>query len=249
MDTYRKLCSFFYDADKPTAPTDALDFYLHYARKARGKILEPMCGTGRFLLPMLEEGLKVEGFDASDHMFEILLQKLGDKKLHDKVCKATIRSFNWQDGKYQLIFVPSGSFGLLTEEKEIIYFLEKSFQSLSKDGLLIFDAETLHSAPTNIGIWKGRSINLSNNQTIVLSTLDLPLEDNVGSTICRYDLVEDGTIANTEIETIKVKLHDPKALSSLIGEIGFTEVRALKAYKHGESPVSNDDLIVYECMK
>ena len=53
MDSYKKLCTQFYDIDKPTAPPDALEFYLQYALKAQGPILEPMCGTGRFLVPML----------------------------------------------------------------------------------------------------------------------------------------------------------------------------------------------------
>ena len=47
-------------------PKDAYDFYLSYAKEANGPILEPMCGTGRFLLPLLAAGFKIEGFDASE---------------------------------------------------------------------------------------------------------------------------------------------------------------------------------------
>lgn len=46
METYNDLCTKFYEADKPRAPKAALDFYMEYARKANGKILEPMCGSG-----------------------------------------------------------------------------------------------------------------------------------------------------------------------------------------------------------
>lgn len=58
---YRGLCTEFYELDKPNAPEDALQCYLYYAEEAQGKILEPMCGTGRFLIPLLERGLKVVG--------------------------------------------------------------------------------------------------------------------------------------------------------------------------------------------
>lgn len=43
-----------YDLEHPVTPQDALDFYFQYAKKANGPILEPMCGTGRFLIPMME---------------------------------------------------------------------------------------------------------------------------------------------------------------------------------------------------
>ena len=52
MSAYGSLCTEFYDLDKPSAPADALAFYVARARKVGGRILEPMCGSGRFLLPM-----------------------------------------------------------------------------------------------------------------------------------------------------------------------------------------------------
>lgn len=57
IDTYLSLCTEVYDLSKPTPPKDAYDFYRSYAIAAQGRILEPMCGTGRFLLPLVAEGL------------------------------------------------------------------------------------------------------------------------------------------------------------------------------------------------
>jgi 2-polyprenyl-3-methyl-5-hydroxy-6-metoxy-1,4-benzoquinol methylase len=51
---------------------DAYAFYRGYVMRANGSILEPMCGTGRFLLPLFEEGFNIHGFDASEHMLEAL---------------------------------------------------------------------------------------------------------------------------------------------------------------------------------
>ena len=64
MNSYKKICTEFYAIDKPNAPTEALEFYLRYAQKAKGLILEPMCGSGRFLLPFLEHGFSIDGMDA-----------------------------------------------------------------------------------------------------------------------------------------------------------------------------------------
>ncbi len=52
---------------------------------ANGPILEPMCGTGRFLLPLIEDGFDVHGFDASDHMLGVLHAKAKPKNLKPTV--------------------------------------------------------------------------------------------------------------------------------------------------------------------
>ena len=55
LDTYLNLCTEAYDLSKPNPPEDAYAFYRDYAISANGPILEPMCGTGRFLLPLLKK--------------------------------------------------------------------------------------------------------------------------------------------------------------------------------------------------
>ncbi|HCU6014361.1 TPA: GNAT family N-acetyltransferase, partial [Legionella pneumophila] len=68
LDTYQSLCTEVYDLSKPNAPQDEYSFYRSYAAEVKGLILEPMCGTGRFLLPLAAEGFDVHGFDASQPM-------------------------------------------------------------------------------------------------------------------------------------------------------------------------------------
>jgi len=55
LDTYLSLCTQVYDLSKPTPPEDAYAFYRSYVESAGKAVLEPMCGTGRFLLPFVEE--------------------------------------------------------------------------------------------------------------------------------------------------------------------------------------------------
>ena len=50
MNSYRRLCTEFYDIDKPRPPDEAFAFYRGRAEQVKGPILEPMCGSGRFLL-------------------------------------------------------------------------------------------------------------------------------------------------------------------------------------------------------
>lgn len=59
---YGNLCTEMYEILHSEAPSDELDFYLSYAEKGK-KILEPLCGSGRFLVPFLERGFTISGID------------------------------------------------------------------------------------------------------------------------------------------------------------------------------------------
>ena len=54
---YGSLCAEMYEILHKTAPREELDFYLSYAEKEK-KILEPLCGSGRFLVPFMERGIR-----------------------------------------------------------------------------------------------------------------------------------------------------------------------------------------------
>src|SRR3990167_7683979 len=75
LTTYLKLCTEYYDLEHHRYDAQAQNFYSSYAQKINGLTLEPMCGTGRFLLPLLETGLAIEGFDASPYMLAALREK------------------------------------------------------------------------------------------------------------------------------------------------------------------------------
>src|SRR3990167_4433531 len=116
IDTYLNLCTEVYDLSKPTAPKDAYDFFRSYAIDAQGRILEPMCGTGRFLLPLVAEGFDVSGFDRSQSMLDALHKKANAKSLKVNVWLGSAEDVKLQK-KYKLIFIPSGSFCLITDLK------------------------------------------------------------------------------------------------------------------------------------
>ena len=51
LGSYGRLCTEFYDLDKPEPPLAELERYARYAARAEGPVHEAMCGSGRFLLP------------------------------------------------------------------------------------------------------------------------------------------------------------------------------------------------------
>ena len=65
----------FYDIEHDRFSED-LDMYRNFAELSGGKILELACGSGRVLLPLVEEGYELTGVDNSEKMLEIAQQRL-----------------------------------------------------------------------------------------------------------------------------------------------------------------------------
>ena len=67
---YGALAAEIYDIDKPFGALPDTRFHLQRFAGFDRPILEPACGTGRTLVPLLEAGLDVTGFDQSPEMLE-----------------------------------------------------------------------------------------------------------------------------------------------------------------------------------
>ena len=246
LDTYFGLCTEVYDLSKPEPPKDAYSFYRSYIDQANGTILEPMCGTGRFLLPLLEEGFNISGFDASDNMLTALYVKAKLKNLHPNVWKSFIEDLARQE-RYDLIFIPSGSFSLIIDYIALQSSLKKIYNHLTDGGIFIFEVETFKSVPP-LGIWRGASWQRADGKTIMLSSCAM-LDGNICSSIGKYELIDHNKIINTEIEELKVRLYESSELITLLEQAGFKEIYTKKAFDRAKAPDPDDEVIVYECKK
>ena len=246
LDTYLSLCSEVYDLSKPNPPEDAYAFYRDYALRANGHILEPMCGTGRFLLPLLEEDFNVHGFDASDHMLKVLHAKATPKKLKPTVWKGFVEDLQRPE-KYNLIFIPSGSFCLIIDPVQVENSLKAIYDHLADGGIFLFEAETLQAVPEQ-GVWRGSLWPKLNGQKIILSQL-ATLQGDICTSLCKYELMEAGNITHTEIEELTVKIYRRDQLLEMLKTAGFKHIRTIKAFDQLSEPAKQDESVVYECRK
>ena len=119
------------------APQDELDFYLSYAEKGM-KILEPLCGSGRFLIPFMERGLDICGMDLSSEM----LAKLKQKNPDADVIQADILEYS-STQLYDYIFISSGSVSLFTDMDLCKKILKKLKGMLAAGGKFVFAVDTV----------------------------------------------------------------------------------------------------------
>lgn len=248
QEAYQALCTEFYYLDKPTAPKDALAYYMKWALLAQGPILEPMCGTGSFLIPMLRQGYDITGFDYSQNMLDVCINLCNKENLPAKLSLATFDNFKTQ-ASYHLIFIPSGSFSLLTEEAEIDTALKFVSQHLAAGGKFVFEVETLQSVSKHLGIWNGTFVTKSDGSKIVISSL--PRFDEVTkvqTSMNKYELWEQDSITQTELEIFKLRFYELNEMDHILNQYGLEVNNKLVPYTQ-HPPDSDTETILYECTK
>ncbi len=247
-NTYMNLATTVYDLDKPYPLAEAYAFYKQYLSESNGKILEPMCGTGRFLIPFLNDGHDIEGFDISSSMIKKLKETAIKNNLEASVKISDFDNFVTHE-KYSLIFIPSGSFGLFTNESIAMHCLEKIRDWLDHEGKVVFEVETLKAKPTEIGRWFSKMYIVNQNEKIMTSYFNQPVINDIVSVICKYEHIDNGKLTSTEIEEISFKLYDPIKLLKTLQKIGFSKTKLIKAYNRREEAKEEDQMVVFECIK
>ncbi len=249
MSQYGKLSSEFYELDKPVAPPDAFDFYEAFAREARGPIHEPMCGSGRFLLPLLAQGLDISGSDTSTHMLDACQRRAAELGVTPKLSQQALQALTC-DAAPHLIFIPSGSFGLLLDDASVNAALSRVHELLAPGGTFLVEAERLvHGPPDLSGVWGGRWVERSDGAKLVLSWLSQYSGSvNVTNSVHRYELVKDGQLLAVEYDDFRVRSYESEEFRSLLARAGFVDIEGLKPYERAPAD-EGDEAIVFSARK
>ena len=251
MKTYQKLCTEFYDLEPHRDGAASQVFYLQQAMQARGVVLEPMCGTGRVLIPILQAGIAIEGFDASSYMLEALKQKCVALGIHQPpVRQLFVQDFK-SDERYGLIFVPYGSWGLITDLQQSKKSLKIMYDHLAPGGRFIIEIETVASVPQPCGIWRRGIHTRSDRSKIAVNTLaDYDEATQIFSAQCRYESMNlDGAIVDVEKEDFAMYLYHFNEMDSYLNEAGFTVLNKYQDYNLTQAIDKQTPIVIYECTK
>lgn len=249
MNDYGKLCTEFYDLDKPDAPPDAFDFYEAFAREAGGPIHEPMCGSGRFLLPLLAQGLDITGSDTSASMLDACRKHAARLGVSPTLAQQALQELSCERAP-SLIFIPSGSFGLLLDDAQVLAALARVQQVLAPGGTFLVEAElTQPSPPESSGAWGGRWVERADGARLIISWLSqYSGSPNISSSVHRYELVKDGQLLATEYDDFRVRTYGSAEFRARLLQAGFEHIEALKPYER-VTPDPSDDAVVFCCRK
>jgi len=113
---------------------DDIPFYLNWAKKFDGTILEIGSGTGRIAAPLLGEGYSYSGLDLSS----VFVDYSSKKYSNGNFIYGDMRNFSLSQ-KFDLIILPFNSFLHLLTEKDMKSCLHSIKKHLSENGFFILD--------------------------------------------------------------------------------------------------------------
>jgi SAM-dependent methyltransferase len=133
-------------------------FFRDILRQNGTPALDVGCATGRLLIPLLEEGLEVDGVEPGADVLAICQQKVQVKGLKTHFFAQTMQTLNLPR-RYRTIIVPCGTIQLVVDRAEVWQALRRLYAHLEAGGLL---ALTLFSRYDDmereqIGEWKFRA--------------------------------------------------------------------------------------------
>src|ERR1700722_5901908 len=137
--SYQQLCAEFYDLYRPKAGSKEVNFYSHLLKTMQGPILEAMCGSGRILIPLLEEGYQIDGVDNAVHMLSNCQKRCAAKQLNVLLFNQPLEQLSLSK-KYACIFIALGSFQHFADHRMTAFqVLQRLYDHLLPGGSLLID--------------------------------------------------------------------------------------------------------------
>lgn len=192
-----------------------------------------MCGSGRFLVPLLKAGIDIDGFDGSSAMLAACRRRAAEHGLEPTMQLAMLGEYEARRS-YALAFIPAGSFCLLTDPEVVLGALANLRAALAPGGRLLLDLERYlpgDSWSTGSGAWTGRWVQRPDGARIVISGIErLDESERVSYGMNRYDLVKGGRLLETEYEELDLRFYAEDEFLALLSKARFERGRVLDHY-------------------
>ncbi|GGI18051.1 class I SAM-dependent methyltransferase [Gottfriedia solisilvae] len=243
VEYYGELCTRVYESNKSIAEGKELDFFLSFVKDKNMKVLEPMCGNGRMLIPFMQEGIDIEGFDISEDMLKLCKEKCRELDLIPVISNKKIEEYK-SNRKYDLIMIPFGSFSLLPDIL-VDQSLDNMKSMLKNDGKLLLTIITKKSEPEEILNWIQTNCVKFHEETIVeYKKVQYDPVKKMLHTKLKYELIQKDLVIKTEIMDFPMRLYEKGEFESTLKINGLQKIvihEVANGYGTGTS------FNVYEC--
>lgn len=122
-----------YDLENPDFEPEG-PFYLSLAREIGGSVLELGCGTGRYTIPLAQNGVEITGLDVVPGMLALARTKAGNLPIH--WIQADVRNFQL-GRKFNFILESGGVFMHMLTNADQLAFLAQVQKHLEPKGRFV----------------------------------------------------------------------------------------------------------------
>lgn len=240
---YGSLCTELYEILHEKAPEDELDFYVSYAEKGK-KILEPLCGSGRFLVPFLERGFDICGIDLSEEM----LMKLKEKASNARVWQADLSEYSSEE-KYDYIFISSGSVSLFTDIELCKKILGMLKNMMAPEGKLVFAVDTVANVCQDDKDYREDvAVKTKEGYTLVLKTKNhYDAKSQTQYSPGLYELYDGETLIQSELMDFQTHLYKFGEMEQYLKELGFIKIKTYASFSKKPASGDGDEMFLFEC--
>lgn len=240
---YGSLCTEMYELLHENAPREELDFYLSYAKEGQ-KILEPMCGSGRFFVPFAERGYDISGVDLSGEMLEQLKRKVPGAK----AVQADLTQYDPGE-TFDYIFIPSGSLSLLTDLAVCKKVLRRLRGLLAEGGVLVFAVETVGCrCPDDEAYQISASVKTREGLDLLLKTRNHYEEQSQTQfSPGIYELYRNGELLRREHMDFQTHLYRFGEMEAMLQEAGFSSVVTYASFRKDIAADDRGEMFLLEC--
>lgn len=230
-DFYTGLPAQLYDQFFPEIDEQELAFYAKHIQISPAPALEIACGTGRILLPLLEQGFAVEGFDASPEMLQLCKRKAKQQNLRPTLYQQTMQNLKLPK-KYGCLFSPLGSFGQIEDRDDAQKALRNFYDHLVLGGKLVMYLHLLwHNAPT-FGDWHQHEPVMKNGTKIVVheKLIHDPIEQLIFATY-RYEVQQKNEIIAQTSHEMTMRWYSRFEFQMMLQQVGFGNIQVSAGYQ------------------
>ncbi|MDO8901843.1 MAG: class I SAM-dependent methyltransferase [Phenylobacterium sp.] len=248
VNRYGALAAQIYDIDKPLGALPDTAFHLTRFNGFRGEILEPACGTGRTLLPFLEAGLRIAGFDASPDMLDLCRSRCATAGFTPDLSLQRLEDFAY-DRLFDAIVMPVGTFSLIDGFEAAMAVLRRFHDQLHPGGLLVLDLQGL-SALRDDGADR-RRWTTPDGDLLTLEGVRVKTDwaaQRIESML-RYERWRDHRLVEAHMEPMAQRCWGREEFALALGAAGFVEVSVTGNYVRGRPPRTGDQVLTFEARR
>jgi SAM-dependent methyltransferase len=245
---YGSISAEIYDLDKPLGAMPDTAFHLERFAGFGGRILEPACGSGRTLVPLLDAGCDAAGFDPSAEMLERCRALCAEHGHAPDLSDQRFEDFHY-DAPFDAILVPAGSFTLIEDFAVAMAVLRRFHDHLAVGGVLVLDIQPL-SFLAGSGEDR-RQWTAANGDLLTLEGCRVRtdwLAQSARATL-RYERWRDNRLIEAQMEPFAQRYWGCEEFTLALGAAGFGDISLVGGYDRTRPPRARDRVLTFEARR
>jgi SAM-dependent methyltransferase len=245
---YEGLAVEVYDHDKAIGRSFGdVEFYRARLEGVAGPILEPACGNGRMMVPLLEAGHEVAGFDLSPQMIARCEANCRARGFAPRLVVAGFGGFD-MGGGYAAVVLPVSSFQLIERFDAGLAALRRFADALAPGGKLIIDL--FHPPARAVGHTSETQWTLPTGDLITMEArvVETDAVAQLQVSHLRYQRWRTGKLIETDLQRFALRSWGLGEFTLALEACGFGEIQWFGNYRP-RPPVAGDKVYTVEAAR